>query len=212
MRTYLFLTFGSIPAGLLATLAVLARRRRGRAGEQTGPSVTDELDDLAELEAEARAVAAAAEQALAAADEAHHRAGRAVQVLDHAGRRYRRVRQQAQPPDHPLQLVERAALNAFRRGQLSAAQLNRIWQYTQATADGRTCRANHTPVERDSRVHAARQRYEQAAIEVTAVHKEVHVTTVAARVLAEETQLVETRLTAAQRSTRTGLTALFLTE
>jgi hypothetical protein len=168
---YLLLTIGSIPAGLLATLALLARRRRRRVGEPAGQSVTDELDNLEELQAHARAVAAAAEQAVAAADEAHHRAGHAVQVFDLAGWQYRQVRQQAQAAEHPLRLVERAALNAYQRGQLSTAELNRIWQHTQATAGSGTCRANGTPVQWDSRVHAARQRYEQAAIEVTDVHK-----------------------------------------
>jgi hypothetical protein len=202
---YLLLTIGSIPAGLLGTLALFVRRRRRRADEPAGRSVTDELDDLEELEAHARAVAAAAEQAVAAADEVHHRAGHAVQVLDLAGWHYRQVRQQAQAAEHPLRLVERAALNAYRRGQLSAAELNRIWQHTQATVGS-------VPVEWDSRVHAARQRYEQAAIEVTDVHREAQVTTIAARVLAEEAHVAESHLTAAQRSTSTGLAALFLAE
>lgn len=61
-------------------------------------------------------------------------------------------------------------------------------------------------------MHAARQRYEQAAIEVTDVHKEAQVTTIAARVLAEEAHIAESHLTAAQRSTSTGLAALFLAE
>ena len=209
---YLLLTIGSIPVGLLGTLALLARRRRRRVGEPVGRSVADELDDLAELEDHARAVAAAAEQAVAAADEAHHRAGHAVQVLDLAGWDYRQVRQQAQVAKHPLRLVERAALNAYRRGQLSAAELNRIWQYTQATAGSGTCRADGVPVEWDNRVHAARQRYEQAAIEVTDVHKEAQVITIAARVLAEEAHVAESYLTAAQRSTSTGLAALFLAQ
>ena len=206
---YLLLTIGSIPAGLLGTLALLARRRRRRAGEPAGRSIADELDDLEELEAHARSVAAAAEQAVVAADEAHHRAGHAVQVLDLAGWDYRQVRQQAQAAEHPLRLVERAALNAYRRGQLSAAELNRIWQHMQATVG--TCRADGVPGW-DNRVHAARQRYEQAAIEVTDVHKEAQVTTIAARVLAEEAHVAESHLTAARRSTSTGLAALFLAE
>lgn len=206
---YLLLTIGSIPAGLLATLALLARRR---VGEPAGQSITDELEDLEELQAHARAVAAAAEQAVAAADEAHHRAGHAVQVLDLAGWHYRQVRQQAQAAQHPLRLVERAALNAYQRGQLSVAELNRIWQHTQATAGSGTCRTNGTVADWDSRVHAARQRYEQAAIEVTDVHKEAQITTIAARVLAEEAHVAESHLTAAQRSRSTGLATLFLTE
>jgi hypothetical protein len=168
-----------------------------------------ELDNLEELQAHARAVAAAAEQAVAAVDEAHHRAGHAVQVLDVAGWRYRQIRQQAQATE-PLRLVERAALNAYLRGQLSAAELNRIWQHTQATAGSGTYRANGTPVQWDRRVHAARQRYEQAAIEVTDVHKKAQVTTIAARVLAEEAHVAQSHLTAAQHSTSTGLAALFL--
>jgi hypothetical protein len=209
---YLLLTIGSIPAGLLGALVLLARRRRGRAGEPAGRSVTDELDDLAELEAHARAVAAAAEQAVAAADEAHHRAGHAVQVLDLAGWHYRQLRQRAQAAEHPLRLVERAALNAYRHGQLSAPELNRIWQHTQATAGGGSAGADGVPVEWDSRMHAARQRYEQAAIEVTDVHKQAQVSTIAARVLAEEAHVAKSHLTAARRSTSTGLTALFLAE
>lgn len=211
MPMYLLLTIGSVPAGLLATLALLARQQRSRIGEPAGQSVTDELDNLEELQAHARAVAAAAEQAVAAADEAHHRAGHAVQVFDLAGWRYRQIRQQAQATE-PLRLVERAALNAYRRGQLSAAELNRIWQHTQATAGSGTYRANGTPVQWDSRVHAARQRYEQAAIEVTDVHKKAQVTTIAARVLAEEAHVAQSHLTAAQHSTSTGLAALFLAE
>lgn len=214
MPMYLLLAIGSIPAGLLGTL-VLLNRRRGRGVAER--SVTAELDDLAELEADARAVAAAAEQAVAAADEAYHRAGHAVQVLDQAGRHYRQVRQQARTAeyplraDHPLRLVERAALNAYRRGQLSAMELNRIWHHTQTTAGSEPGRADGGP-EWDSRVHAARQRYEQAAIEVTDVHKEAQVTTIAARVLAEEAHVAESHLTAARRSTSTGLASLFLAE
>ncbi|RSM61635.1 hypothetical protein DMB66_24255 [Actinoplanes sp. ATCC 53533] len=209
---YVLLTIGSIPAGLLGTLALLARRRRRQAGEPAGRSVTDELDNLEELEVHARAVAVAAKQAVAAADEAHHRAGHAVRVLDLAGSHYRQLRQQAQVPEHPLRLVERAAVNAYRHGQLSAAELNRIWQHTQATAGSGTHGADSMPVEWDSRMHAARQRYEQAAIEVTDVHKQAQVTTIAARVLAEEARAAEAHLTAAQRSTSTGLAALFLAE
>ena len=99
-RDVLLLTIGSIPAGLLGTLALLARRRRRRSGEPAGRSVADELDDLEE----------------------------------------------------------------------------------------------------------------QAAIEVTDVHKEAQVTTIAARVLAEEAHVAESHLTAARRSASTGLAALFLTQ
>jgi hypothetical protein len=206
---YLLLTIGSISAGLLATLALLARRRGGEPAER---SVAAELDDLEELRAHARAVGAAAQQVVAAADEAYHRAGDAAHALDLAGWHYRQARQQAQAAEHPLRLVERAALNAYRRGQLSAAQLNRIWRHTQATAGSGPCRADGVPVEWDSRVHAARQRYEQAAIEVADVHKQAQVTTIAARVLAEEAHDAESQLAAAQRSTSTGLAALFLAE
>ncbi len=212
MPMYLLLAIGSIPACVLGTLALVTRRRHRRAGEPAGLTVTDELDDLEELAAHARAVAAAAEQAVAAADEAHHRAGDAVQVLDQAGWHYRQVRQQAQAAEHPVRLVEQAALHAYRRGQLSAAELNRIWQHTQTTAGSGTGHADGVPVGWDSRVHAARQRYEQAAIEVTDVHKHAQVTTIAARVLAEEAHVAESHLTAAQRSTSTGLAALFRAE
>lgn len=213
MPMYLLLAAGSIPLGLLATLALLARRRRRQAAGPAGRSVTDELDDLEELRIHASRVAAAAEQAVAAADEVHHRAGRAVQVLDQAGSHYRRVRQQAQAAEgDPLRLVERAALNAYRRGQLSAAELNRIWQHTKATPGPGIGHADEGPAEWDSRLDIARQRYEQAAIEVTDVHKEAQVTTTAARVLAEEAHVAESHLTAAQRSTSTGLAAFFLTE
>jgi hypothetical protein len=203
---YLLLAMGSIPAGLLGSLALVARRRLGPADE---PSVAEVFDDLEELEAHARAVATAAEQAVAAAAEAHHRAGRAVRVLDLAGEQYRQARQQVQAAEQPLRLVERAALNAYRRGQLSVAELNRIWQHTQATAGGGSPGADGAPAEWDSRLHAARQRYEQAAIEVTDVHKQAQVTTVAARVLAEEAHVAESHLSSAQRSANTGLAALF---
>jgi hypothetical protein len=217
--TSLLLTMGSIPAGVLGVLALLALRRRRRAAELVGPIVADELDDLAELEADARAVAAAAEQAIAAADEARHRTGQAVQVLDLAGSHYRQVRQhaqavqqQTQAAENPLRLVERAALNAYRRGDLSATELNRIWEHTQATTGDRTDPADGVPAEWDNRVRAARQRYEQAAVEVTDVHKEEQVTTFAARVLVEEAHVAESQLTAAQRSTSTGLAAFFRDE
>jgi hypothetical protein len=114
--------------------------------------------------------------------------------------------------EHPLRLVERAAVNAYRHGQLSAAELNRIWQHTQARTSSYTHGADGVPVEWDSRMHAARQRYEQAAIEVTDVHKQAQVTTIAARALAEEARAARSHLTAARRSTSTGLAALFLAE
>jgi hypothetical protein len=155
-------------------------------------------------------VAAAAEQAVAAAEEAHHRTGDAVQVLDLAGWHYRQVRQQAQAAEHPSRLVERAALNAYRRGQLSVAELDRIWQHTRTTAGSRAYQPG--AAEWDDRVCAARQRYEQAAVDVTDVHKQAQVTTIAARVLTEEAHVAQSHLSAARRSTSTGLAALFLAE
>jgi hypothetical protein len=205
------LALGAIPAGVLGTLVLLARRRRRRYGEPAGRFVTDELDDLAELQTHAQAVAVAAEEAAAAADEAHHRTGDAVQALDLAGWHYLQVRRQAQAAGHPLRLVERAALNAYQRGQLSATELNQVWRYTQATAGG-AYREGGIRTEWDNRLNDARQRYEQAAIEVTDVYKQAQVTRTAARVLTEEARVAESHLNDAQRSTSTGLAALFLRE
>jgi len=198
---HLVLTSVAVQAVVLGGMVLLARRR----GRSAGRPVLDEaFDVLEELAAEAESVAAAAERAAAAAERARHRAGSAVEARDLAERRYREQWRLALATGDSRRLVERAALNAYRSGQLSVTQLNRIWQHT------RTAEAPAMVPAGDG-VREARQQYEQAVAEVAHVHEEARVTTVAARALAEEATVAESQLSDALHAADTGLGGLFQT-
>ncbi|WP_328477122.1 hypothetical protein OHA21_23700 [Actinoplanes sp. NBC_00393] len=157
-------------------------------------------DDLAGRAADAEAVRAAAERAVAAADQARERAEDAAGRRDLAEKRYLDAKWEARASaaDESQRLVQRAALDAYRRGELTVAQLNGIWQHTGSGAE--------PPV--DPEVRAALLEYQQAMTESAQVSREAHVAEVAAEVLAEEVHIAEQDVLAAQEEARPGLDAL----
>ena len=208
-----------VGAAVLTGLAVLARRQserqeqRWRQSEPTAvlptPAVTGEPegppagDEWAELVTQAETRSVAAQRALADADQARQRVAQVDGVQDEAEQRYLLARLQAQtaPAGEPEHLVQRAAVDAYRRGQLSAAQLDRIWRHVRSAPPASP--ADVEPVRR------ARRAYELAVAEVVQVRQEAHVAAVAADVLAEEARRAENDVAAAVPPPAEGLAGLF---
>ncbi|BBH71359.1 hypothetical protein ACTI_80440 [Actinoplanes sp. OR16] len=181
---------------LVAAVVVLAALLGGWAiskGRQPGPETTDEVDE--ELVADAEAIRAAAERAVVAADEARHRAEHAEQASSEAEQRYLAAQWEvrSEPGNH---LVQRAALDAYRRGDLNVTQLNTIWEH--AGTSGLDPRG----------VDQAREEYDRALAETAQVRQEAHVAEVAAEVLAEETRIVEHDVRQAREASKPGLDGL----
>ncbi|MBL7258127.1 hypothetical protein [Paractinoplanes lichenicola] len=182
-------------AALLAFLAWLARRQHDRAA--SAPVLTEPLEDLA---AEAAAVGTAAQRARAEADAARQLVDSAERARDQAEYSFREAQYGPRPDgDEPWRLVERAALEAYRRGDLSAAQLDAIWSQVPGTG----------PDVREHAVRLARHRYEDAAAEAVRVRQQAYVAGVAAEVLAEEQRVAAGELSAARQSVSAGLPGLF---
>ncbi|MEU4695358.1 hypothetical protein [Actinoplanes sp. NPDC023714] len=185
---------------LVVAVVILAALLGGWAiskGRQPRPEIIDEVDD--ELVAEAEAVRAAAERAVVAADEARFRAESAEQASSEAEQKYLAAQWEvrSEPDNH---LVQRAALDAYRRGELSVTQLNAIWEHAGSSGlDPRN-------------VEAARDEYDRALAETAQVRHEAHVAEVAAEVLAEETRIVEQDVRLARQASRPGLDGLLDTE
>ncbi|GIF14089.1 hypothetical protein [Actinoplanes teichomyceticus] len=179
----------------LGGMAVVAGRQRARDGEPdraprvAGPVPPEPVDELA---ADADEVRAAAQRAMAAADAARERATAVAGMRDQAEQRYQQAKWDAWtgPADESRRLVERAALEAYRRGALSVEQLNRIWTHT---------RPDEAALEQvDEEVARARQRYADALVDAVEVRRAAHVAEVAAEVLAEEARLAEEQALAAR--------------
>ncbi|WIM93651.1 hypothetical protein ACTOB_005636 [Actinoplanes oblitus] len=169
----------------LGAMAVVAGRRR-----PVPPP--PEATEAAELATGADEVWAAAQRAMAAADEARERATEAADERDQAEQRYQQAKWDAWtgPADESRKLVERAALEAYRRGDLSVDQLNRIWSHT---------RPDESALERvDEEVAEARLRYAEALAEAVEERRAAHVAEVAAEVLSEEAKLAEEEALAAR--------------
>lgn len=188
-----------LAGGLLAGLGVLARRQHERAGDSP-PVLAEPIEDLT---ARAEVLGAAAETARQEADEVRQHVDAAEQVRDQAEDHYRVAQFGPQPEgaDETRLLVERAALDAYRRGELSATQLDAIWRHVPGAATVRESR--------DGAVQDARRQYEHAAAEAARVRHQAYVTEVAAEVLKEEEQVAEGRLSEAQKAAGTGLPGLF---
>ncbi len=155
-----------------------------------------EPDDVDELLADAEAVRTAAERAAEAADEARHRAESAARASAEAEQRYLAAQWVTRDDQTKNRLVQRAALDAYRRGDLDVTQLNTIWEHAGA-------------VEMDEQeVYAARAEYDRTLAETAQVRQEAHVAEVAAEVLAEETRIVEQDVLDAHADARSGLDGL----
>ena len=143
--------------------------------ERKAPAVPGEVQELL---ADVDAVRAAADRAAAEADEARRRAELAAGARDQAEDRFLEAQWEARVAtvDETHLLVQRAALAAYRRGELSVEQLNGIWQSAGPPA----------ALLDDGRVRAARRAYEAAVAETVQVREQAHVASVAAEVLVEE--------------------------
>jgi len=203
--------FSSIQATLLLAVVLLgiaARRQRELVDRQAelGGSVfiTDEVDVAA---ADAELATAAAQRAQDDADQAQDRALWASTTRDIAEQRHRQVLKRAEAAGQPHQLVQRAALDAYQRGQLSVVELNRIWRHAQLTAESTPAPAA-VPLGWELRVHEARRRYEQAADDAARAEEEAQRTAATAAALTDDARAAESRLSAARRSANIGLVGL----
>ncbi|WP_157751051.1 hypothetical protein [Actinoplanes derwentensis] len=181
---------------ILGCVAVVAAWQRPR-------RVPDEPDEML---TEAGAVRAAAGRAVREADDAWHRASQAAGERDRAEDRFLEARWEARvaTADETHLLVQRAALAAYRRGELTVEQLNGIWSA-----------AGPAAVEiDDGRVRDALQAYEEAVAEAVQVRDRSHVASVAAEAMVEEAQNVEREaLEAREREAAvSGLNGLFAAE
>jgi hypothetical protein len=208
-----FLTIGAIQVALLLALAlvllgIVAHRQHQRADIRTehgwaGP-ITDEVDVVA---AYAETATAAAERALEEADQAQHAALQAAAARDMAEQRHRLALKHAEAAGEPHQLVQRAALDAYQRKQLSVAELNRIWQHSQVMV-APPPRPAALPLGWELRVREARRRYEQAEAEAARAEEDALRKAAAAATLAKEAEAAESLLSVATRSASTGLVGL----
>ena len=212
MSTLVILILGAIQVTLLAALVLLgiiARRQFEYANLRSdggwGVPITDEVDVVA---ADAQAAAAAAERALEEADQAQSQAVHAAAARDMAERRYRLALKQADAAGEPYRLVQRAALNAYVSRQLSAEELNRIWQHAQVMVEPAPSPDAVPPLAWELRMREARHQHEQAEAEAARVQQEARLKTVTAITLAEEARAAESQLAAALRSANTGLVGL----
>ncbi|MEV6346837.1 hypothetical protein [Actinoplanes sp. NPDC051851] len=174
----------------LGGLAWLASRQRERPGPARAAAGPDPADVAVELVAGAEEVRAAARRAVATADQARDRATEATGVREEAEARYREAQWEARVAvGEPARLlIERAALEAYGRGELSSEQLNRIWERTRT----------EEPDQNGADVTAARSRLKEALVETVRVRQEAHVAEVAAEVLAEEARFAEEEALIAQ--------------
>jgi hypothetical protein len=203
--------FSSIQATLLLAVVLLgiaARRQRELVDRQAehGGSVfiTDEVDVAA---ADAELATAAAQRAQDDADQAQDRALWASTARDIAEQRHRQVLKRAEAAGQPHQLVQRAALDAYQRGQLSVGELNRIWRHVQPTTEPTPAPAA-VPLGWELRVSEARRRYERAADDAARAEEEAQRTAATAAALTDDARAAESRLSAARRSANIGLVGL----
>ncbi|MEU4619783.1 hypothetical protein AB0G04_07375 [Actinoplanes sp. NPDC023801] len=161
---------------ILTCVAAVAAWQRPRPGPAVPGEVQELLDDV-------ESVRAAAERAAAEADEARRRAERAAGARDKAEDRFLEAQWEARVAtvDETHLLVQRAALAAYRRGELSVEQLNGIWHHAGPPA---------ALLDRDQ-VRDARLAYEEAVAETVQVRQQAHVASVAAEVLVEEARNAE---------------------
>jgi hypothetical protein len=202
---------GAIQVSLLVALVllgILARRQREPADVRTdhgwGVPITDEVEAVA---AYTETATTAAERALEEADQAQHQALQAAAVRDMAEQRHRLACRHAEAAGEAHQLVQRAALDAYQRRQLSVTELNRIWQHAQVMVEP-TPRPDAVPLGWELRVREARRRYEQAATEAARAHENARLKAATAATLAEDAQAAKSLLSAATRSANTGLVGL----
>jgi len=205
------LIVGAIPTVLVAAVVVLgvaAYRQRELADlppdHGHAVPITDEVDVVA---AYAETATAEAERALEEADRAEHAAVRAAAARDIAEQRHRLALKHAQAAGASHQLLQRAALDAYQRRQLSVAELNRIWQHAQVMAE-HAPQPSAPPLGWELRVQEARRRLEQAEAEVARAEEDARNKATTAAALAEEARSAESLLWVARRSASTGLVGL----
>jgi hypothetical protein len=197
---------GAIQLVLLLGIAARHDRERTDGGTDQGWGVhpTDEVDVVA---AYAEAATAAAERAQLEAEQAQHQAMRAAAARDIAGQRHRLAVRRAEAAGDAHELVQRAALDAYRRRQLTVAELNRIWHHAQVMAESTPHRAT-MPLGWELRVREARTQHVQAVVEAARAEEDARLKGFTAATLAEEARAAESLLAAARHSASTGLVGL----
>ena len=218
MSVFVVLIAGAIQVNLLLALVLLAlvllgivvhrryERTDVRADHGGAVPITDEVDVAAAV---AETAAAAAERAQDEAEQAQHAAVWAAAARDIAEQRHRSVLKRAEAAGESDQLVQRAALDAYQRGQLSVAELNRIWQYAQVVAEAHaTPRSAGLPLGWELRVREARRRYEHAEAEAMRAEDDARRKAATAEALATEARAAESLHSVAVRSASTGLVGL----
>lgn len=202
---------GAIPIVLVLTVVMLgiaARRQHEllNLSTETGWAVpiTDEVDVVA---AYAETASAAAQRALEEADRAQHAAIQAAAVRDMAEQRHRLARKHAEAAGESHHLLQRAALDAYQRRQLSVAELNRIWQHAQPVTEPKP-RTGAMPLGWELRVREAERRYEEAQAEAARAEEDARDKAATAEALAEEAQAAESLFKVEARSASTGLVGL----
>lgn len=211
MSILVWVIVGAIPVTVLLALVLLgiiAYRQHERADLRTDHGwavpITDEVDVVAVY---AETATAAAEHALQEADRAQYQAIQAVAARDIAAQRHRLVLKNAEAAGEAHQLVQRAALDAYRRRQLSVAELNRIWQHAQVMVEPAPGPVA-VPFGWELRVREARRRYERAEFAAARAEEDARRKAVAAATLARDAQAAESLLSVSMRAATTGLVGL----
>jgi hypothetical protein len=193
--------------GLVGVVAWLQARRRDLLGPapspmQTRPSPTYYArlaHEAGELTREAAVAAVAAERAVAAEAAARDRLAVAQQAREAAWQAYEQARRDAAevqrrgpvvaapavPEDEVLHDVSRAALAAYRRGDLSVDQLHEVYRQASGSNPAQE-QHEHDLVRRRAAEHGSLLAYRAAATVEQAARESAEVATVAAQALVEE--------------------------
>jgi len=207
--------------GLVGVVAWLQARRRDVLGPAPSPMQTRPTPsyyerlahEAGELTREAAVAAAAAERAVVAEAAARERLAAALQAREAAWQAYEQARRDAAdvqrrgpvvpapavPEDGVLHDVSRAALAAYRRGDLSVDQLHEV--YRQASGSNPVQeRHEHDLVRRRAAEHGSLLAYRSAATVEQAARESAGVASVAAQALVEEAGQAAADAEAARRA------------
>jgi len=179
-------------------------RRAALASGENAPPLTAE-----EAAADLTTVREAAARAATVAAHARHDSDVAARVLEDAERAYEAARQarRAATPVVPAQSlgthdeerdVARAALGAYRRGDLSVEELRQVW-YGSSGWDARNDVAEHEVLRLGAEELAARQEYHRALTEAQSARRAEYLADTAARALAAEAMAAAAELGTAWR-------------
>lgn len=176
------------------------------AKEQVAPGFepVPELDQVEELSADADAALEAARQAVDEADEAQKQVSVAELARFRAEHRYRQARRRAEleSVNSPRRLIQRAALDAYQRGDLDASQLHALWRFTDATV-------TTADVDNDDDVREARDHLQRVEEQEARFREKAELAERTVRIMAEEKEHAREAVAAAVRQASVGLPGLF---